>query len=188
MPLLIALAGLSGAGKTTAADYYRDAGLAEKVYLGDVVLNEVRTRGLPVAPDTERVVRLELRAKHGAAILAIRLAPDIKAFLSRGLNVVIDAVFQNAEYECLQNCCSDNDSSILLAMEACFEIRSQRLLARAQRPCTPEELKRRDDLERQRLETDIAISRAQHRIVNEGSINAFHNELNTFWRNAVGPK
>jgi dephospho-CoA kinase len=54
MPILVALAGLSGAGKTTAADYFSAAGLAERLYVGEEVLNEIRAQGLPGGPDTER--------------------------------------------------------------------------------------------------------------------------------------
>jgi len=166
MAVLVALAGFSGAGKTTAADYFCNAGLAKKIYFGDVVLNEVRARGLPLTADTERAVRIELRERHGPAVFACRATPLIKAQLNQGVNVVVDAVFQDEEYRCLQDCCSTAFSCILLAIEASFATRSQRLVARRERPYSSEELKARDNLERQKLHTDTAISGAKQKILN----------------------
>jgi predicted kinase len=97
--------------------------------------------------------------------------------------VVVDAVFHSDEYRCLQDCCLESRPCVLLAIEARFETRAQRLTSRQDRPCTPTELKDRDDLERQRLQTDAVLTAAHHTIVNERSMQEFESDLAAFWKN-----
>lgn len=88
MAYLIGLAGLSGAGKTTAIDHLVSIGVGGRVYLGQIVLDEVEKRGLLRLPENERTVRLALRAELGLDILAKRAAPDIDGLLANGMNVL----------------------------------------------------------------------------------------------------
>jgi len=60
------------------------------------------------------------------------------------------------------------------------------LSSRDRRPLTREELKLRDETEIARLGTGTAIADAGHRIVNEKSIEAFQDELERFWKRAIG--
>jgi dephospho-CoA kinase len=184
MAFLIAVAGLSGAGKTTAVDYLKDLGLGQKVYLGDTVLNEVRARGLPSSPENERLVRLDIRLQHGPGALAVLAGPAVKELLDEGVNVFVDAIFEAEEYQHLETCCG-NSTSVLLAIEASFETRALRLRSRAERPLTREELKVRDETEMTRLGTSMIMARAGYKIVNEGSIQAFQNDLKGFWKSAA---
>src|SRR5438067_2069119 len=112
MALLIAVTGLSGAGKTTAISWLANSGVGEKVYLGQSVLDEVRARGLPPGPQSERQVRLDLRNEFGAGILARRAVSKVKDYLDSGTNVLVDAIFEHEEYRCFENCCSG--SSLIL--------------------------------------------------------------------------
>jgi dephospho-CoA kinase len=185
MAFLIAVAGLSGAGKTTAVDYLKNLGLGQKVYLGDIVLNEVRARGLAPGAENERMVRLDLRLQQGPGALAILAAATVRALLNQGANVLVDAIFEIEEYKHFQTCCH-NSTSVLLAIEASFETRAVRLSSRDRRPLTREELKLRDETEIARLGTGTAIADAGHRIVNEKSIEAFQDELERFWKRAIG--
>jgi dephospho-CoA kinase len=181
MAFLIAVTGLSGAGKTTAVDYLKNVGVGEKVYFGDIVLNEVRARGLALTAENERSVRLDLRSQHGLGALAIRAGPIVTGLLNDGLNLLVDAIFAIEEYQHLQTCCG-NSTPVLLAIEASFETRSRRLLSRAERPLTPEELRIRDQTEIANLGTGKAIAAAHHRIVNEESIQTFYGNLKQFWK------
>jgi dephospho-CoA kinase len=185
MAFLIAVAGLSGAGKTTAIDHFKSLGLGQKVYLGDTVLNEVRARGLSPGPENERLVRLDFRSQHGPGALAVLAAPTIKALLNGSVNVLVDAIFEIEEYKHLQTCC-ESSTPVLLAIEASFETRARRLRLRAERPLTPEELKVRDNTEIATLGTGTAIAGAHYKIVNEGAIQDFQNDLERFWTRATG--
>jgi dephospho-CoA kinase len=184
MAFLIAVAGLSGAGKTTAVDHLKDLGLGQKVYLGDTVLNEVRVRGLALGPENERFVRLDIRLKQGPGALAILAGPTVKGLLNEGVNVFVDAIFEAEEYQHLKSCCGDS-TPILLAIEASFATRALRLRSRAERPLTRKELKVRDDTEMTRLGTAIVMARASYKIVNEGSIRDFQTDLERFWKTST---
>jgi dephospho-CoA kinase len=83
MAYLIAVTGLSGAGKTTAVNYLQKIGAGQKIYLGQVVLAEVRSRGMPPGPDSERAVRMDFRKQHGPAALAVLAGPQIRECLNQ---------------------------------------------------------------------------------------------------------
>ena len=184
MPFLIAVAGLSGAGKTTAVHHFTNLGRGQKVYLGATVLNEVRARGLQITAENERSVRLDIRLQRGPGALAALAAPTIQTFLKEGLNVFVDAIFEIEEYQHLQTCCGDS-TSVLLAIEASFEIRAHRSRSRAERPLTQDQLKTRDNAEATRLGTTAVIAGAPYKILNEGSMQAFRENLERFWRDAT---
>lgn len=180
MTFLIAVTGLSGAGKTTAVNYLKNFARAEKVYLGQFVLDEVRARGLPFGPENERTIRLDLRAHHGPGALAVLATPVVQRFLRDGIHVLLDAVFELAEYEQLKKCC-ENADLVLLAIEAPFDIRARRLSERAERPYTPQQLRLRDETECARLGTDKVMATAANKIINESSMQLFENQLQAFW-------
>jgi dephospho-CoA kinase len=182
MTFLIAVTGFSGAGKTTAINYLSDIGVGQKIYLGQVVLDEIITRGLPPGPESERLVRSEFREQYGAGALAILASKTIEAHFARNANVLVDAVFEEAEYLFLQDLCSKCASPHLLAIEADFEIRSERLATRTLRPLTRQQLADRDAFEVKNLGTQLAMTKASSRIANEGTLQSFERELQVFWR------
>lgn len=185
MAFLIAVSGLSGAGKTTAVDYLKKLGLGEKVYLGDMVLDEVRARGMSPGSENERLVRLSLRSERGRGALATLAGPTVKALLKKGANVLIDAIFEFEEYRYLETCC-ETSTPLLLAIEASFETRAHRLRLRAERPLTREELKIRDETEISQLGTGTVMAGAPYKIANEHSIQSFQMDLERFWKTATG--
>jgi hypothetical protein len=113
-------------------------------------------------------------------VLAALAAPTIERLLNDGVNVFVDAIFEIEEYQRLEKCCR-NSKLVFLAIEASFEIRSSRLRLRTERPLTPKELKERDDTEISKLGTASAIANADHKIVNEQSMQIFQNALERFW-------
>jgi dephospho-CoA kinase len=81
MALLIAVAGWSGSGKTTAIDHLSKIGAGEKIYIGEAVLDEIHARGMAPGPVSEQLVRLNLREQHGRGALALRAIPSVKEHL-----------------------------------------------------------------------------------------------------------
>src|SRR6266850_580216 len=61
MVCLFGIAGLAGAGKTTAAQYLSEATRGQYIYIGDAVLAEVQTRGLAETRENERLVSVLVR-------------------------------------------------------------------------------------------------------------------------------
>jgi adenylate kinase len=137
MALLIAAAGLSGSGKTTALRYLKKLSAGEIVYFGGIVLEQIRDRGLVPCPETERSVRLDIREQHGPAALAILATRNVEEYLKNGVNVLIDAIFVIEEYRQIQQL-RGFSRSVLLAVNASFETRCGRLGSRADRPLTVE--------------------------------------------------
>ena len=184
MAYLIAVTGLSGAGKTTAINYLQKIGAGQKIYLGQVVLAEVRTRGMPPGPDSERAVRMGFRKQHGPAALAVLAGPRIRESLNQETNVLIDAIFDYQEYTFIRNLGPTTSSFLLFSVEANFDTRAGRLVARGDRPCTPEQLASRDEFELTQLGTQKVIDRAKVKIVNEAAVDYLEAELQNLW-NAI---
>lgn len=180
MPILVALTGMSGSGKTTAIRHFEDQGFGTRVYFGQAVLDRIAARNLRPGPESERQVRLELRATEGPAALATRALPLVRDLIRLGTNVFVDAIFDFEEYLCLQSHCKDCDP-ILLAIEASFETRSNRLSKRPERSLTATDLRKRDEIETANLKINRVLAQANHRIENEGTLEALRLELNRFW-------
>lgn len=181
MAFLIAAAGLSGSGKTTALRYLKKLTAGEIVYFGGIVLEQIRLRGLVPCPETERSVRLDIRDQHGPAALAILATRNVEGYLNKGVNVLIDAIFVIDEYQQIQRL-QGFSRCALLAVDASFETRCGRLGSRADRPLTVEQVRERDKVEIATLRTAEVIAEADHKIVNESSIEMFENELERFWK------
>jgi len=186
MAFLIAVTGLSGAGKTTAIDFLQRIGAGEKIYLGQAVLGEVTARGLPAGPDSERVVRSDFRAQYGSGALAVLAAPQIQRCLDRNTNVLIDAIFDEQEYIFIRDLRPKISSLLLVSVEANFDTRSGRLMTRNDRPCTPEQLSARDAFELSQLGTQKVIDRANFKVPNEASLDSFEAKLRDLWSTISG--
>ncbi|MHA1854672.1 MAG: AAA family ATPase, partial [Promethearchaeota archaeon] len=61
---LLIVVGMAGSGKSLVVDYFKDKGW-QIIYFGEVTLNEVKKRNLPVNQTNEKMVREELRRVHG---------------------------------------------------------------------------------------------------------------------------
>jgi dephospho-CoA kinase len=94
--LIVAITGMPGAGKSTAAKALESRGF-KRIVMGDVIREETRRRGLePSEKDTAKVM-LELREKYGPGAVAevcLRLLGTMKEQA-----VVIDGIRSPAEVE-----------------------------------------------------------------------------------------
>jgi dephospho-CoA kinase len=180
MARLIAVTGFSGAGKTTAINFLASAIGGQKVYVGQLVLDEIAIRGISQGPESEQIVRLDLRQKYGRAGLAVLATPRIQQSLKANENVFLDAILSMEELNhCRQHC----DGSLeLVSILTSFDIRAERLSSRAERKLSRDELLNRDDLEVLTLRTDQVIAAATTPLVNERSIIDFEDDLRTLIR------
>src|SRR6266850_2261431 len=133
MVCLFGIAGLAGAGKTTAAQYLSEATRGQYIYIGDAVLAEVKARGLAETRENERLVRVEVRQQLGFAAWATRYTGRVSECLANGISVAVDAIFVQTEFDVLKSCAPDG-SAHLLAIEASFDVRQARLMMRSDRP------------------------------------------------------
>jgi dephospho-CoA kinase len=172
---LIAFAGLSGAGKTTAIDLLVKAGVGERMYVGDLVRKAVAEQGLPINADTEREVRIKLRNEGGPAVLAERACREISAILPHK-NVLLDAVYSPDELAKYKSAFSDQ--LYLVSIEATARIRAERLILRPARAMTSEQLAKRDDYELRTLRLDTVMAASDVTVENIGNLVEFELTLN----------
>jgi dephospho-CoA kinase len=176
---IVGVAGLAGAGKTTAVQYFSTLTEGRILYLGQAVLDEVRARGLSETRDNERDVRLDLRHKKGPAALALPYVDTVAECLANKIPVFVDAIYTQEEFGVLKSC-FPRRSAHLLAIEASFAVRSTRLASRAERMFNCDELRERDETELKRLGTGAVIVAAEHTIRNEKSLEDFYRGLAAF--------
>ncbi|RMB54628.1 dephospho-CoA kinase [Sphingomonas sp. PP-CE-3A-406] len=176
--MLIGLCGLAGAGKTTAIEILQQHGHGMRVYVGAMVTAEVKHRGLPRTPASEKLVREELRSAEGMGALAQRALPWIHATLSTHRIALVDAIYCEAERDIYR--AEFGQKFAMLAVATSVENRATRLSIRNLRPLSPDDLATRDRYEIERLGTTQVMDLADHTICNDGSLDEFEQALDHF--------
>ncbi|MFH1134156.1 MAG: AAA family ATPase [Nanoarchaeota archaeon] len=162
MKRIIAFVGMAGSGKSIATDIAVTLGY-HRIHFGDLTMDELQRRGLPVSELNERKVREDLRKQHGMAAFAALAIPKIEAVSG---NVVIDGLYSWAEYELLK---AEYPKMKVIAIYASPKTRYGRLKTRAERPLKEKEAVARDKAELEKLEKGAPIAMADITIINEGS-------------------
>lgn len=157
---------MPGAGKSEVTGVLVESHGFERVYFGQVVLDELSRRDLAPGPESEKLVREQLRADEGMAVMAARSLPRIRAALADGHRVCIDGLYSRAEWELLAH----ETGVVTLAVHAPRWLRKSRLAQRPGRPLTGAELDARDLAEVDRLQKAEPIALADEHLVNGGSL------------------
>jgi len=178
MPTLVGLHGHSGAGKSTAADHLARICGGEKIYLGAIVLDELKARSLDRTPENELEVRFDLRKAYGDDYLLAHAEGRIREIIGMGRDVFVDAILSDAEWKRL--CTFGSPSTILLSIAAPFETRAERLERRPDRPFDKKALSERDEAEGRRLGTGHLIVGSTTTILNCGTELSFLRSLDGF--------
>ena len=124
---IVAVCGMPGSGK---GEFSR---VVEKFKIpifsmGDMVREELRSRGLVETPENVGYIAVDLREKFGEGVLAKRLVPYIEnKFTENGL-IIIEGIRGVAEYEVFKE--QWNDKFKILAIESDTEIRWNRIKIR----------------------------------------------------------
>lgn len=170
---VVAIVGMAGAGKSEVAQEFEAAGFV-RVRFGDITEKEVIRRGLPVNETNERLIREEMRHKHGMAAYAIINLPVMDAALAKGSNVVADGLYSWEEY-CLLK---EHYGVAFQVVAVCARPRTRyaRLVQRAHRGLKSEEAAARDRSEIENTNKGGPIAMADYTILNEGSISALREE------------
>jgi dephospho-CoA kinase len=171
-PLIVALVGMPGAGKSSCVDYLTNKGFPS-VYFGGITLKEVEKRGLEVNPENEKTVREELRELHGKEAYAKLIAKEIDDLYASGQQyIVVDGLYSWSEYKYFKNLYSKNAAIIAIAADR--GLRHTRLAERKERPLTEDEVTSREYAEIENIEKGGPIANADYTIVNnESPENAF---------------
>ena len=99
MKKIVCIAGMPGAGKSVVSDFFVKKGY-QFVRFGQLTLDIVKAKNLPLNEASERKIREELRKKHGMAAYAILNYPKFKNLLTSG-NVIADGLYSWSEYKFL---------------------------------------------------------------------------------------
>lgn len=166
-PRIVALVGMPGAGKTVCAAYLEEQGYFQFRF-GSIIVEEVKRRGLAVAPQNERQVREELRARDGMAAIARLALPTLREALTEHECIIIDGLYSFSEYKLLRD--ELGDDIVVIAITAARAQRYERLAKRPIRPLTPEEAEERDFREIERIEKGGPIAIADYTLVNDLSV------------------
>ncbi len=174
-PNTIAIVGMSGSGKSIAAEYLEEKGYTS-IRFGSVVDEAIAQAGLPWTPENNVVFRKKVR-EEGMNAIAIRLYPKILETQAKNPRVLLDGLYSWEEYTYLSE---KIPHLVLLCIYARPEIRYQRLSTRKERPFTKEEARRRDITEIEDVNKGGPIAIADYLIENEGSIEEYQKKIDNF--------
>lgn len=167
-PLVIAVVGMSGSGKSEVVQLISDIVGGEIVYFGGVVIEEIERQGRVVTEESESEIRMALRKQHGMEAMAKLCMPRINEAVSRNLTVIVDGLYSYSEYLFLKNALGDN--LVTLAVHSPFYLRIARLANRPVRPLSALEIHRRDKREVETMEKGGPIALADFHLINDGSL------------------
>ncbi len=163
---ILALVGMCGSGKSVACDMFVENGW-NKVYFGQVTMDELKKRGLTKNEQNERGIREELRREGGPAAYAKILLPAIEKAAEEG-PTILDGLYSWSEYKCLKQ--HFGDELLIVAIIANRAVRYERLTTRTVRPLTPADAESRDYAEIENLEKGGPISIADRFVFNNGGV------------------
>jgi dephospho-CoA kinase len=161
--LIVAITGMPGAGKSTAAKALEAHGF-KRVVMGDVIREETRSRGLEPDEKNTAKVMLELREKYGPGAVAEVCLRSLRAMKEDV--AVVDGVRSFAEVEVFARQGKVKLLAIHASRERRFKLLTER--ARSDAPATREGF---DDRDRRELSVGVgnAVALADESISNEHS-------------------
>jgi len=180
---LVCITGLPGSGKSFASDFFVKKKF-QYLRFGQIVLDEVKRRGLAPIEKNERPIREEFRKKHGMAAMAILNLKNFKKLLKNG-NVIGDGLYSFEEYKVLKK--EFGARLMTIAVYAPPEVRHKRLTKRKllksdvslrDRPMTLKEAESRDYAELENLNKGGTIAMADYTILNTKDLKYFVKQLN----------
>lgn len=163
---VVALVGMPGSGKSEVASIFVAGGYVS-IRFGDITDEEIKNRGLELNEQNERLVREELRSKHGMSAYAILNLPRIQAALKLS-NVVLDGLYSWEEYKYLID--KLGGKLDIIAVWAPPALRYSRLKGRKVRPLTVEQARARDFAEIENVNKGGPIAMADYLIKNDSTL------------------
>lgn len=173
MNKIVAIVGMCGSGKSIATDIFTRQGF-EKVYFGNVTMQQLKEKNLEVTPENEKMMREKLREDLGMGAFAKILLPTIKELAEEG-NVVLDGLYSWDEYKILNE--EFGKQMITVAIVADKKTRYKRLEKREIRPLSKKEAKNRDLAEIENIAKAPPIAYADYFIFNNGTLKEYEKRV-----------
>lgn len=172
MSKIIALVGMNGTGKTTAAKILENKGY-KVISFGDVTYDRLREKNLEVTPENEKMMCEKLREDLGMGAFALILLPKIKDAIKEG-NVVLDGLYSWDEYKILDGEFDKKMTTIAIVTDK--KLRYKRLET-ASKPMTKKEAMVRDLNEIDNVDKAPPIAYADYYILNNFDENELRQKL-----------
>lgn len=169
---IIGTVGLPGSGKGEAASVARELDIPV-VTMGNVIREACRARGLDPS-DHHGEIAIALREEEGKAAIAERSLSLIREKLTEHDTVLVDGIRSDSEVEYFEETLGED--FILLAIDAPFDVREERIEDRKRDDPNVESLRERDERELN-FGMDKAIADADVTIENTETIEAFHKQI-----------
>lgn len=176
MNKIIAVIGMCGSGKTEAVKFFEENGY-EKVYFGEVVMDEMEKLGLDINEHNERATRERLRDEFGMGVMAIKSIEKIDKLIVKS-NVVIESLYSWEEFKIVKQ--KYRDDFKLLCIYTTKELRYKRLGDRAIRPLSIIQAESRDISELENLDKGGPIAYADYTIMNDGTPDDLKKQLKKY--------
>ena len=174
---IVAFAGLAGSGKSAAVEHLTKHGIP-KIYFGGIIYKAMADAGIEVTWDSQQVFREDIRAKEGNDFVVKRAIKEVHELASAGQHrIVLDGLYTWSEYRILKHEFPGEMTAIAVVTPK--HLRYQRMANRPERPMTKEEVDTRDWSEIENLEKGGPIAIADHFVINDGSIEKLHDQLDT---------
>lgn len=173
MNRIIAVIGMCGSGKSEAVKFFETNNF-KKVYFGEVVIEELKSRGLQVNEANERMVRESLRQEYGMGVMAVKSIDKIRKLVENG-NVVIESLYSWEEFKIVKK--EFGEAFKLLNIYTTKAIRYDRLKTRPYRPLTGEEALSRDLSEIEKLDKGGPIAFADYTEINDSTLEDLNKNL-----------
>lgn len=172
---IIAIVGMTGSGKSEVVNYLTEKGYP-KVYFGGIILNALDKAGLGHTPENEKTMRESLRNNEGMDFAAKRINKQIHNLINSGQHKVIaDGLYSWSEYKTMKH--EFPGELTLVAVISPRKMRYYRLANRPVRPLTEEEAKSRDWAEIENIEKGGPIAIADYSVINDGSLEKLHQQV-----------
>lgn len=177
---IIAIVGLAGSGKSSAVEYFTAKGIP-KIYFGGIIYKAMAEAGIEPTWENQQTFREEIRAREGKDFVVKRAITEVQNLMRAGQKkIVLDGLYTWSEYRILKHEFPGQMSVIAIVTPK--HMRYQRMLKRPERPMQPHEVDQRDWSEIENLEKGGPIAIADYFIINDGSIEQLHAQLDNIIR------
>lgn len=177
---IIAFVGLSGTGKSAAANYLAERGIP-RVSFASEIKRALNAEGLEHTPQNERLVREKLRLSGNGDKVALEVLQQIDQLIAAGQHrIVIDGLGAWATFRQLKH--EFPGSLTVIGLTASRRIRHRRVTSRTEHPLTSAEVDQRDYEAIETLGKGGVIAIADHFIHDDGSLEQLHIRIDSLLR------
>lgn len=174
---ILAFVGMPGAGVSSSVSHITANG-HPRIYTGGIVYDEMRAQNIEITAESQTKFREEMRQKHGNEYFMQKCVEQMNRLIEAGQRyIVLDGLYSWSEYKYLKR--EFPGELTVVAIVAPRKLRHRRLAQRPERPFTELEVTKRDWAEIENLEKGGPIAVADHFIVNNGSLDDLHAELDS---------